>query len=314
VCTDIVNYANTKLNYYKGNYDNFERVRDEQRIRNERSYEAQQKKMSHVKEFIDKFRFNAKRASMVQSRIKYLNKLDKVERVLEDPTTIFMFENPEKLRPPIVRIDDGYFGYTPDTTLLRDITFTVDMGSKVAILGANGAGKTTLLKMLTEDLKMRSGTYYRNPRARIATFSQHHVDHLDITLSPFEQFARLFPKATTEMLRAHLSRFGITGNLSLRPMYLLSGGQKARVALALTAWGNPHIMIMDEPTNHLDIDAVDALVMALNNFSGGLIIVSHDQYFVSCICDQIWYVKDSKLKRFTGDFDSYKAALTLNKL
>jgi ATP-binding cassette subfamily F protein 3 len=108
--------------------------------------------MAHVKEFIDKFRFNAKRASMAQSRIKYLNKLDKVERVLEDPTTIFMFENPEKLRPPIVRIDEGQFGYTPDTTLLRDITFTVDMGSKVAVLGANGVGKTTLLKMLTEEL------------------------------------------------------------------------------------------------------------------------------------------------------------------
>lgn len=314
VCTDIVHYTNRKLIYYKGNYDNFERIREEQLIQNKRSYEAQQKKMAHVKDFIDKFRFNAKRASMVQSRIKYLNKLDKVERVLEDPTTIFMFENPEKLRPPIVRIDDGVFGYTPDTTLLRDITFTVEMNSKVAVLGANGVGKTTLLKMLTEELKMRSGTYYRNPRARIATFSQHHVDHLDITLSPFEQFARMYPKATTEMLRAHLSRFGITGNLSLRPMYLLSGGQKARVALAFTAWGNPHIMIMDEPTNHLDIDAVDALVVALNNFSGGLIIVSHDQYFVSCICDQIWYVKDTKLKRFTGDFDQYRTALTLNKL
>jgi ATP-binding cassette, subfamily F, member 3 len=314
VCTDIIHYHNLKLDYYRGNYDNFERVKEEKELQTDRNFEAQQKKMSHVQEFIDKFRYNAKRASMVQSRIKYLNKLDKVEKVLDDPTTIFIFESPEKLRPPIIRIDDGVFGYTETTTLLKDITFTVDMGSKVAILGSNGAGKTTLLKMLTEELKMRSGTYYRNQRARIATFSQHHVDHLDITLSPFEQFVKAYPKATTDVVRSHLSRFGITGNLSLRPMYLLSGGQKARVALSMTAWGNPHVMIMDEPTNHLDIDAVDALVVALNNFTGGLLIVSHDQYFVSCICDQIWYVRDGKLKRFTGDFDQYKTALTTNKL
>jgi ATP-binding cassette, subfamily F, member 3 len=276
VCTDIIHYHNMKLEYYKGNYDNFERVKDEKETQVDREFDSQQKKMAHVQEFIDKFRYNAKRASMVQSRIKYLNKLDKVEKVLDDPTTIFMFENPEKLRPPIVRIDEGYFGYSEDTTLLKDLTFAVDMGSKVAILGSNGAGKTTFLKLLTEEFKLRSGVYQRNMRARIATFSQHHVDHLDITLSPFEQFAKAYPKATTDSLRSHLSRFGVTGNLSLRPMYLLSGGQKARVALALTAWGNPHVMIMDEPTNHLDIDAVDALVVALNNFTGGLLIVSHD--------------------------------------
>lgn len=314
VCTDIIDFRDHQLFYYKGNYDRFEKVRAENELQNKRAYQAQQKKMSHMKEFIDRFRFNAKKASLVQSRIKYLNKLDKVEKVLEDPTTVFMFDNPEKLRPPIVRIDDGTFGYTPDTTLLRDMTFSVDMQSKVAVLGANGVGKTTFLKLLTKELEMRDGDYFKNSRARIATFSQHHVDHLNLTLSPFDQFAKLYPKATTESLRAHLSRFGITGNLSLRPIYLLSGGQKARVALALTAWGNPHVMIMDEPTNHLDIDAVDALVVALSNYTGGLIIVSHDQYFVSCICDQIWYIKDSKLKRFTGGFDDYRTALTLNKL
>lgn len=314
VCTDIINYKDQKLHYYKGNYDMFEKVKAANELQSKRTFEAQQKKMSHMQDFIDKFRFNSKRASLVQSRIKYLNKLDKVEKVLEDPTTVFMFDEPEKLRPPIVRIDEGGFGYTPDTTLLRDMTFTVDMQSKVAVLGANGVGKTTFLKILTGELEMRGGSYFRNQRARIATFSQHHVDHLDISLSPFEQFAKKFPKATTESLRAHLSKFGITGNLSLRPIYLLSGGQKARVALAMTAWGNPHVMIMDEPTNHLDIDAVDALVVALSNYTGGLIIVSHDQYFVSCICDQIWYIKDEKLKRFTGGFDDYRTALTLNKL
>lgn len=314
VCTDIVHFADQQLGYFKGNYDNFEKIRDEQLNQSKRTYEAQQKKMSHVQEFIDKFRFNAKRASLVQSRIKYLNKLEKVEKVLEDPTTIFIFENPDKLRPPIIRIDDGVFGYTPETTLLKNLAFSVDQQSKVALLGANGVGKTTLLKLLTQDLELRSGNCYKNGRARIATYSQHLVEDLDITLSPFEQFIKKYPKATTELIRGHLSRFGVVGSMSLRPIYLLSGGQKARVALALTAWGNPHVMIMDEPTNHLDIEAVDALIVALSNFTGGLLLVSHDQYFVSCICDQIWYIKDQKLKRFNGGFDEYRNALVFNKL
>ena len=314
VCTDIIHYDDQKLTYYKGGYDEFERLRSEKITQSKKEYETQQKKMSHVQDFIDRFRCNAKRSTLVQSRIKYLNRLEKVEQVFDDPTTVFMFDNPEKLRPPIVRLDEGEFGYTEDTTLLRDLTFSLEMQSKVAILGANGVGKTTLLKMLMGEFESRKGEFYKNPRAQIALFSQHHVEHLNVTLSPFEFFTSQFPLATTESIRTHLSNFGVTGNLCIRPIYLLSGGQKARVALAMTAWGNPHVMIMDEPTNHLDIDAVDALIVALSNYNGGLIIVSHDQYFVSCICDQIWYIKDTKLKRFNGDFDEYRKALSVNRL
>lgn len=314
VCTDIIHFDNQKLIYYNGNYDFFEKKVEEMKIQTNKSFETQQKKMSHVQDFIDKFRFNAKRASLVQSRIKYLEKLEKVEQIIEDPTTVFMFDTPEKLRPPLVRIDAGNFGYGDEPDIMTDINFTVDMTSKVALLGANGVGKTTLLKLITEDLKLRSGQFYRSNRVRMATFSQHHVDDLDITLSPFDQFVKRNPLATTDLIRQHLSKFGIAGNMALRPMYLLSGGQKARVALATTAWGNPHVMILDEPTNHLDIEAVDALVMALSCYDGGLIIVSHDQYFVSCICDQIWYIKNKKLKRFGGNFDEYKTALSLNSL
>lgn len=314
VCTDIIHFDNQKLSYYKGNYDNFEKMREQEIEQSKKQFDSQQKKIAHVQEFIDKFRYNAKRASLVQSRIKYLNKMDKVEAILEDPTTVFMFETPEKLRPPLVRIDNGSFGYGEGPKILQDVNFGIDMSCKVALLGANGVGKTTLLKMLTEELKLSAGNYFRNGRAKIATFSQHHVDDLDITLSPFEQFVKRNPLATTELIRGHLSRFGISGNLALRPMYLLSGGQKARVALAATAWGNPHVMIMDEPTNHLDIEAVDALIMALSCFEGGLIVVSHDQHFVSCICDQIWYIKDKKLKRFGGGFEDYRTALALQSL
>jgi ATP-binding cassette subfamily F protein 3 len=315
VCTDIIHFDSQQLTYYKGDYDNFEKQRDQSIEQSKKAFDTQQKKIAHVQDFIDKFRYNAKRASLVQSRVKYLEKLDKVEVIMEDPTTMFMFETPEKLRPPMIRIDDGSFAYAAGLeNVIQDINFAVDMSCKVALLGANGVGKTTLLKCLTGELKLSDGNYFRNTRARVATFSQHHVDDLDITLSPFDQFIKRNPLATTETIRSHLSRFGIAGNLALRPMYLLSGGQKARVALASTAWGNPHVMIMDEPTNHLDIEAVDALVMALSCYEGGLIIVSHDQYFVSCICDQIWYIKSKKLKRFGGNFEEYRTALALNSL
>lgn len=314
VCTDIIHFDSLQLIYYKGNYDNFEKIRNQTMDQSKKQFDSQQKKISHVQDFIDKFRYNAKRASLVQSRIKYLEKLEKVEQVMDDPTTVFMFETPEKLRPPLVRIDYGDFAYGSGPNIIQDINFSLDMTCKVALLGANGVGKTTLLKLLTNDLKLSKGNYFKNGRAKLATFSQHHVDDLDITLSPFDQFIKRNPLATTEMIRSHLSRFGISGNLALRPMYLLSGGQKARVALASTAWGNPHVMIMDEPTNHLDIEAVDALVMALSCYEGGLLIVSHDQYFVSCICDQIWYIKEKKLKRFGGNFEEYRTALALNSL
>jgi ATP-binding cassette subfamily F protein 3 len=314
VCTDIIHFDNQKLTYYKGDYDNFETQRNLAIEQSQKAAKTQAKKVAHVQEFIDKFRYNAKRASLVQSRIKYLNKLEKVEQIMEDPTTIFMFETPNKLRPPLVRIDNGHFGYVEGKPILQDVNFMVDMSCKVALLGANGVGKTTLLKMITGELKLTHGDYYKNDRALLSVFSQHHLDDLDITLSPFDQFVKLYPLATTETIRAHLSKFGVVGNLSLRPMYLLSGGQKARVALAKTAWGNPHVMIMDEPTNHLDIEAVDALIMALSNYEGGLILVSHDQYFVSCICDQIWYIKEKRLQRFAGNFEEYRTALSLNTL
>jgi ATP-binding cassette subfamily F protein 3 len=319
VCTDIICFENQQLNYYKGNYNAYEDARRMKRENQTRMFDAQQAHISHVQEFIDKFRYNAKRASLVQSRIKQLNRIDRVEECLEDPTTVFMFENPEKVRPPLIRVHDGAFsfdkpGAADHEWLLENLQFAVDMESKVALLGANGVGKTTFLNILTEKLKVMHGDFHFNARSRVAFFTQHTADKLDITLSPSEQFSKMFPSATTEMIRAHLGRYGVTGNLAMRPMYLLSGGQKSRVALALAGWGNPHVMIMDEPTNHLDIEAVDALIIALSNYQGGLIIVSHDQYFVSCICDQIWYIKNRKCKKFGGDFDEYRTALATDKL
>ena len=188
------------------------------------------------------------------------------------------------------------------------------MESRIAIVGANGVGKSTLLKLMVGSIDLKSGNSYRNTRLGLSMFTQHHVDQLKLHLSPLEQFMNDFPGSTQETYRSHLGSFGVTGTLSLRPNYLLSGGHKSRVAFALAMWKNPHILVLDEPTNHLDIDAVNALIIALNNYQGGVIIVSHDQHLISTVCDEIWYIKDTRLRKFVGDFEDYRRQLTHGKL
>ena len=314
VCSDVIHFIDQKLTYYKGNYDMFERTRSEKLQLQAKQFEAQQMKVAHMQTFIDRFRFNAKRAALVQSRIKAMNKMELIDEIIDDPTCVFIFPTPEKLRPPLLKIEDGMFGYTDTKVILRGLNINVDMESRIAVVGANGAGKSTLLKLLIGQLQLKDGNQFRNARLRVSMFTQHHIDQLDLKFSPVEQLMHSFPGSTAENYRAHLGQFGITGNLQLRPQYLLSGGQKSRVAFAVAVWSNPHILVLDEPTNHLDIDAVNALIIALNNYQGGVIIVSHDQHLVATVCDQIWYVKEQRLKKFNGDFEDYRKALAANKL
>ena len=308
IATDIFYLTNQKLYYYKGNYEDFEKSRSDKAKNMTRTKAAQVKKIDHMQSFIDKFRANAKRASLVQSRIKALNKIEIVEEILEDPTCIFVFPVPEKLNPPILRLDNVDLGYGTNH-ILSKANFSVDMSSRIAVVGPNGAGKTTLLKCLTSELQALNGIVYRHNKLKLAMFTQHHVDQLDLELSPIEQIAKEYPDLSSEVIRSHLASFGITGNLALRPNYLLSGGQKSRVALAAIVMKNPQIILMDEPTNHLDIDAVNALSLALNSFTGGLVIVSHDQYFVESVCNQIYIVNNKKCTYFKGSFTDYKKYL-----
>ena len=314
VCSDIIHFFSLKLNYYRGNYDSFEKTRKQDFIQQSKQFESQKMKIDHMQSFIDKFRYNAKRASLVQSRIKALQKMELVEEIIEDPTCIFIFPTPDKLRPPLLKVEDGLFGYNQNRLLLRNLNFGIDMESRIAIVGANGVGKSTFLKLLMGELALLEGSQFRHNRLRVSLFTQHHIEQLDLMLSPLEQFAHSYPGSSSESYRSHLGSFGVTGNMALRPMYLLSGGQKSRVAFALSVWKNPHILIMDEPTNHLDIDAVNALIIALNNFTGGVLIVSHDQHLVASVCESIWYIREQKLKKFNGDFEDYRRALATGKL
>jgi ATP-binding cassette subfamily F protein 3 len=312
IATDIIYFTNLKLYYYKGNYDDFEKSRAEKNKVLSKQKKSQDKKLEHMQAFIDKFRANAKRASLVQSRIKAVNRIEIVEEILEDPTCIFVFPIPEKLNPPVLRLDNVDLGYDITKPLLTKINFNVDMTSRIAVVGPNGAGKTTLLKCLTNELNASSGMVYRHSKLKLAMFTQHHIDQLDLDLSPLEQLQAGYSDMGSDIIRAHLASFGITGNMALRPNYQLSGGQKTRVALALLVLKNPHIILMDEPTNHLDIDAVNALALALNSYNGGLCIVSHDQHFVESVCSLIYVVKDGKCTHFKGNFTDYKKHLRAN--
>jgi ATP-binding cassette subfamily F protein 3 len=310
IATDIIHLQNQKLTYYKGNYTDFDKARTEQLKLNKRLHEAQTKKIEHMQEFINKFRYKAKRANLVQSRIKQMNKMELVEEILEDPMSIFVFPEPEKISPPVLRLDNADLGYD-NNIIIEKVNLNVDMTSRIALVGANGCGKTTLLKGLNGDINPISGLCFKHSKLRLSVFAQHHVDQLDLELSPLEQLQKYYPDTDINVIRSQLSSFGISGNVALRPNYLLSGGQKSRVALSLIVMNNPQIILMDEPTNHLDLDAINALSIALNSYEGGLLIISHDQNFVERVCNQIYMIENKKCKQFRGNFNDYRRYLRI---
>jgi len=314
VCTDMYHFKDEKLTYHKGDYDTFERTRTALITQKKRESEAQKMKIEHTQKFIDRFRANNARAALAQSKIKELAKMEIVEEIIEDPACVFKFPVPEQIEPPLLKIEDGKFGYSEDKILLKDIQFGLTMESKIAIVGANGSGKSTLLKLLNGEIELSAGRQARNNRLRTTIFTQHFIDQLDLKLSPVEQFQLKWPGTKAELIRCHLGSFGVTGDMGIRPQYLLSGGQKSRVAFAMSVWKQPHVMILDEPTNHLDIDAVNGLIVALNNFKGGILVVSHDEHFITNVCDQIYYIKNQKLTKFSGDFAKYRTMLHSKKL
>ena len=246
---------------------------------------------------------------MVQSRIKAINRMDVIEDVINDPACIFMFPNPEPISQPMLQLDAANIGYNGVKNILEGVTLNIDLTTRICLVGPNGAGKSTLLKALIGELGVIEGNYLRHSRLRVGVFSQHHVDCLDLSLSAVEQFMITYPDVTQERIRAHLGSFGLTGILAMRPMYLLSGGQKSRVSFATITWTNPHILLLDEPTNHLDYDAINALIVALNNFDGGIVVVSHDQYFLSSVCDRMYVVNKKKVRLFDGDINDYRKSL-----
>ncbi|KAG9441060.1 hypothetical protein H6P81_016914 [Aristolochia fimbriata] len=310
VVTDILHLHGKKLVAYKGDYDTFERTREEQLKNQQKAIESNERQKAHMQAFIDKFRYNAKRASLVQSRIKAVERLGHVDEIVNDPDYKFDFPTPDdKPGPPIISFSDASFGYPGGPLLFKNLNFGIDLDSRIAMVGPNGIGKSTILKLISGDLQPSSGTVFRSAKVRMAVFSQHHVDGLDLSSNPLLYMMRCYPGVPEQKLRAHLGSFGVTGNLALQPMYTLSGGQKSRVAFAKITFKKPHIILLDEPSNHLDLDAVEALIQGLVLFQGGVLMVSHDEHLISGSVDELWVVSDGKVSPFPGTFLDYKKIL-----
>ncbi|KAH8170947.1 ABC transporter domain-containing protein [Sarocladium implicatum] len=307
VATDIVHQHSQRLDYYRGaNFDSFYATREERKKVAKREYENQMAQRAHLQAFIDKFRYNAAKSSEAQSRIKKLEKMPVLEPPEAEYSVHFKFPDVEKLSPPIVQMSEVTFGYSKDNVLLRNVDLDVQLDSRIGIVGPNGAGKTTILKLLIGKLSPSSGLITAHARLRIGFFAQHHVDALDLTVSAVSFMAKTYPGKTDEEYRRQLGAFGITGTTGLQKMGLLSGGQKSRVAFACLALTNPHILVLDEPSNHLDIEAMDALAEALNEFQGGVLMVSHDVTMLQSVCTSLWVCDQGTVEPFPGDVQAYK--------
>ncbi|XP_042449336.1 ABC transporter F family member 3-like isoform X1 [Zingiber officinale] len=310
VVTDILHLHGKQLTSYKGDYDTFERTKVEQLQNQQKAFEANEKARAHMQAFIDKFRYNAKRASLVQSRIKALDRMGIVDAIINDPDYKFDFPTPDdRPGPPIISFSDVSFGYPGGPILFKNLNFGIDLDSRIAMVGPNGIGKSTILKLISGDLQPTSGTVFRSAKVRMAVFSQHHVDGLDLSSNPLLYMMRCYPGVPEQKLRAHLGSFGVTGNLALQPMYTLSGGQKSRVAFAKITFKKPHIILLDEPSNHLDLDAVEALIQGLVIFQGGVLMVSHDEHLIAGSVGELWAVSESRVAPFSGTFQDYKKKL-----
>jgi ATP-binding cassette subfamily F protein 3 len=307
IVTDILHLSQGKLNSYKGNYDSFEQIRSDRSLEQTRQFQKQQKEIAHMMEFVNRFRYNAKRASLVQSRLKRIDKIERVEEIQEEGAVTFRFIDPEPLASPVIlALKDCSFGYSVDNVLFEHVNLNVTMESRVAIVGPNGVGKSTLLKLFTGELEPLDGTMTRSQKARVGYFSQHFLDSLDMDMTPIEHLKGLFPTMELVTIRTVLGRFGVSGTTALQQISELSGGQKSRVVFATISVQEPHVLLLDEPTNHLDIETVDALALALANFQGAVILVSHDQRLISSVCTELWLCQDLQVDTTLCDFGEYR--------
>jgi ATP-binding cassette, subfamily F, member 3 len=311
VATDIIHQHSERLDYYRGaNFESFYATKEERKKIYQREYENNVAQRAHLQAFIDKFRYNAGKAAEAQSRIKKLERMPILAPPEQEYSVKFKFPDVEKLSPPIVQMSGVTFGYNENNTLLKDVDLDVQLDSRIGIVGPNGAGKTTILKLLIGKLSPTQGLISQHTRLRIGFFAQHHVDALDLTMSAVSFMAKEYPGRAEEEYRRQLGAFGITGTTGLQKMGVLSGGQKSRVAFACLALTNPHILVLDEPSNHLDIEAMDALAEALQQFQGGVLMVSHDVTMLQTVCTSLWVCENGTVWKFPGDVQAYKKRIT----
>ena len=297
-----------KISLTPGGFDEFVRIRTEKAMQQNAAAAQIARERAHIQSFVDRFRYKASKARQAQARIKALERLPQIESVIEDAPTRFNFPQPARIAPPILALDRVTIGYDGNP-VLRNLSLTVDMDDRIALLGANGNGKSTLAKLLAGRMEPMSGEIRRGPKLKVGYFAQHQTEELVMDENPIDHMTRALPRATPPQVRAQLARFGLDANRAETPIANLSGGEKARLLLALATRDAPQLLILDEPTNHLDIDARDALVKALGDFEGAVLLITHDPHLVELVADRLWLVGDGTVKPYDGDMDDYRALL-----
>jgi ATP-binding cassette subfamily F protein 3 len=305
VVDTVVHIEHRRLNTYRGNYSDFERRRAEALAHQQALYEKQQRRVAHLQKFIDRFRAKATKARAAQSRIKALERMERVAPAHVDSPFDFAFPEPPPAGDPIITLERAAVGYG-DTAVLRDVTLGLRSGARIGLLGPNGAGKSTLIRVLAGDAEPLAGDMVRARNLSVGYFAQHQLEQLDEAASPLLHLARLAPELPEQPLRDFLGGFGFPGDQATVPVGPLSGGEKARLVLALLVWRRPNLLLLDEPTNHLDLEMRHALTVALQAYEGVVVTVSHDRHLLNSTVDEFWLVADGGLQRFDGDLEDYR--------
>ncbi len=305
VVTRIVHLEHCKTHSYSGNYSAFERSRAERLALQQASYEKQQKRRKDVQAFVARFRYKASKAKQAQSRLKELERMDNIAPAHVDSPFHFSFPAPKKAYGALVNVSQATLGYG-DTAVLKQVNVDLQPGTRIGLLGPNGAGKSTLINSLTGDLDLLAGIRVYGENLKVGYFAQHQLEVLDLQASPVLHIQRLSPAATDQEVRNFLGGFDFHNDKALDAIADFSGGEKARLALALIVWQKPNLLLLDEPTNHLDLEMRHALTMALQSYEGALVVISHDRHLLKNTVDEFYLVADGEVKEFDGDLGDYQ--------
>lgn len=304
VATQVLSLEQCQLTVYRGNYSQFERQRSERMRQQQIEYEKQQEKIAHIQSFVDRFRAQATKAKQAQSRIKMLEKMTLTAPAHIDNGYDLRIPCHDKVSDPLISLSHVSLGYG-ETRVINDVKLSLHPGMRVGLLGVNGAGKSTLVKALAGTLQPMAGEIHQGQHLRIGYFAQHQLESLDLNASPMEHLRRLAPGEREQSHRNFIGRFGFNGDRAEEAVRQFSGGEKARVALALIAWSKPNVLLLDEPTNHLDLEVRDSLNYALQDYQGAVVLVSHDRYLLNNTADTFWWVNQGRVDEFEGDLDDY---------
>jgi ATP-binding cassette, subfamily F, member 3 len=315
IATHTLHLHDGRAKLYTGDYTAFERQRAEQLHQQQAAFEKEQAERAHLQSFIDRFKAKASKAKQAQSRMKRLAKLAGTEAVRAERSLRIEFPAPAKIPNSLLQLREADCGYRADapprgaTTILHGVDFHLEAGDRIGLLGANGAGKSTLVKSLVGELPLLAGERNAHPELRIGYFAQHTVESLHAGQSPIDHLRELSPDAPTQAFRDFLGKWSFPGERAFEPIDAFSGGERARLALALIAWRQPNLLLLDEPTNHLDLDMREALAEALSDFDGAIVLVSHDRHLIGLVCDKFVRVAGGRVAPFDGDLDEYTAWL-----